>query len=211
MPRRISLALALAFTTVVTFAVIAIGAQAGVFSDHKTTDAAAEEAPVDAAVYAAAPEASADAPATVAPQVIMQTDYVDVQDPPPPGAVAAANPDATGTSGAAATPTARSAATRTPIATSTTAATATTQPAATATTAPPNPTATAPAASLPSEIEFVGSVTAINGNQVTFSHGGTLTTVQVSSPGALSVGVTAHVHALLKPAGYVATEVEVGG
>ncbi|TAK55337.1 MAG: hypothetical protein EPO22_14625 [Dehalococcoidia bacterium] len=210
MPRRISLAVALAFTTVVTFAVIAIGAQSGVFSDHKTSDAAAEEAPAAAAAEAAAPAAPADAPASAAPQVIVQTDYVDVQDPPLPAAAATAKPAAAGTADAGASPTASSAATRTPVATRTAAATATTQPAATATAAPSKPTATA-GASLPAEIEFVGSVTAISGNQVTFNHGGALTTVQVSNPGALAVGVTAHVHALLKAGGYVATEVQVGG
>ncbi len=107
MPRRISLALALAFTTVVTFAIVAIGARAGVFSDGHASNstASAEEA----------------------------------------------------------------------------------------------------------EIEFVGAVTAVSGNQVIFNHGGTLTTVQVSNPGALAVGVTAHVHALLTSSGYVATEVSIGG
>ncbi len=206
MPRRISLAIALAFTTVVTFAVIAIGAQAGVFSEHKTSNAAAEEAPAVAPADPAAAVAPADAPASAAPQVIVETDYVDVQDPPPTSA-STAKPATTET--ARATSTAAAGTTRTPVATQTAGATATTPPVSTATAVPANPTATSAAA--PAEIEFVGSVTAISGNQVTFNHGGILTTVQVSNPGALAVGVTAHVHALLKPGGYVATEVQVGG
>ena len=77
------------------------------------------------------------------------------------------------------------------------------------TVAPPLPTATT--AAMSPEIEFVGTVTAISGSEVTFNHGGTLTTVQVPNPGALAVGVTAHVHALLTSSGYVATEVQAGG
>lgn len=203
MPRRISLAVALAFTTVVTFALIAIGAQAGVFSESKPSnaDAAVEEAPAAAPQVAAA---SAEAPASVEPQVIVETEYVDVIDPAPPAAGAPAQPAASETAKAAA-----AGATKTPVATKTAKATATAASAATATAVPPKPTATG--AALPPEIEFVGSVTAIAGNKVTFNHGGTLTTVQVSNPGALEVGDTAHVHALLKPGGYVATEVTVGG
>ena len=205
MPRRISLAVALALTTVVTFAVIAIGAQAGVFSEHKTSNAAAEEALAGAPTDPAAAVAT-DAPASTAPQVVVETDYVDVQDPPPASASIAkpATTEATRV-----TSTAAASATRTPDATSTARATATTPPASTATALAANPTATTAAA--PAEIEFVGSVTAINGNQVTFNHGGILTTVEVSNPGALAIGVTAHVHALLEPSGYVATEVQVGG
>ena len=206
MQRRISLAVALAFTTVVTFAVIAIGAQAGVFSEHKASNAAAEEAPAVAPADAAA--APGDAPVS-APQVIVETEYVDVQDPPAAGNPSAANPAPSATVRAAATLTTGPGATRTAAATQTAKATATTPPAPTGTAGQPKPTATTAAA--PAEIEFVGSVTAINGNQVTFQHGGSLTTVQVSNPGALAVGVSAHVHALLKPGGYVATEVQVGG
>ena len=205
MPRRISLAVALAFTTVVTFAVIAIGAPAGVFSEHKTSNAAAEEAPAVAPGDPASAVAPADAPATTAPQVVVETDYVDVQDPPPASA-STAKPATTETARATST---AAGATQTPAATQTARATATTPPASTATAVPGNPTAAAAAA--PAEIEFVGSVTAIDGNEVTFNHGGILTTVQVSNPGALAVGITAHVHALMKPGGYVATEVQVGG
>jgi hypothetical protein len=215
MPRRISLAAALALTTVVTFALIAIGSQAGFFSDSKPSSAnAAANAPsADVPAALLAPEAPSTAPTGANPQVIVQTDYVDVFDPAAPSDASEATPANGKTPGTEATPSA--AATQTPFATATPRATATaplaptSTAAAPATATPPIPTATT--SSLRSEIEFVGTVTAIDGNQVTFNHGGSLTTVQVSNPGALSIGDTAHVHALLKPTGYVATEVEVGG
>jgi hypothetical protein len=211
MPRRISIAAALALTTIVTFALIAIGSQAGIFSESKPSSANAAASAPSAVVPAvpAAPEAPTAAPTSAAPQVIVQTDYVDVIDPPPPSNVSGTTPANGKTPETGATPSASAAATRTALATATARATATASPPATATAAPPMPTATT--ASLPSEIEFVGTVTAIDGNQVTFNHGGSLTTVQVSNPGALSIGDTAHVHALLKSTGYVATEVQVGG
>jgi hypothetical protein len=46
---------------------------------------------------------------------------------------------------------------------------------------------------------------------VTFSHGGQLPAVQVGDPSSLTVGATAHVHAILAASGYVATEIEAGG
>jgi hypothetical protein len=217
MPRRISLAAALALTTVVTFALIAIGSQAGVFSESKpsSADAAASAPPAGVPSAPPVPGAPTTAPTRAAPQVIVQTDYVDVIDAPAPSNAPGETPANGMTPATEATPSASAAATRTPLATATARATATAPANATATAA--NPATAAPPApmstpsSLPKEIEFVGTVTAIDGNQVTFNHGGSLTTVQVSNPGALSIGDTAHVHALLKSTGYVATEVQVGG
>ena len=208
MTRRMALAVALAFTTVVTFSVMVFGAQHGVFSDKKTTKQEAVAAPP-----ADTPEPEATATAVPAPppaqlDPVVLTRYVYVDDPA--AAVAAAPPPAA----AASTPTAA------PTASPTRAASPTAQPSAIPTQVPPTAVATiapaasptaAPAQSQPTELEFVGTVTAIDGNVVTFSHGGKLTPVQVGNPSSLSVGATAHVHAVLKSGVYVATEIEAGG
>jgi len=205
MSRRISLALALAFTTIVTFAVIALGAQAGIFSASKPSTAAATVQ--DAATTTPAPPAVAqDAPAAADPVVI--TNYVYVEDTPVAGRPAPAQADPTSAAQPASTPRAGGTPTASPAPAQTAAPSPTTAAAPTATAAQqPAPTS----AALPAEIEFVGTVTAINGNQVTFLHGGAATTIKVTNPGALSVGASAHVHALLTSTGYVATEVQVGG
>ena len=70
MTRRLALAVALAFTTVVTFAMVAIGAQAGLFgggSDGAPVDAAAGQTP------------------TPEPTVITEYIYVDQTVTPGPG------------------------------------------------------------------------------------------------------------------------------
>jgi hypothetical protein len=198
MTRRMALAAALAFTTIVTFSVVVFGAQHGVFSDKKASRQAVAEPPADTPE----PEATATRvppPAPLAPVVL--TRYVYVDDPAPeaaapPAAAAAASP-----------PTAA------PAASPTRAASPTAQPSATPTTLPPTatPAASAPAQSQSTELEFVGTVTAIDGNVVTFSHEGQLTAVQVGNPSSLTVGTTAHVHAILKSGAYVATEIEAGG
>jgi len=71
MTRRLALALALAFTTVVTFAMLAIGAQAGMFGggekDGSPVDAAASQTP------------------TLEPTVITEYIYIDQTATPGPG------------------------------------------------------------------------------------------------------------------------------
>jgi hypothetical protein len=208
MQRRLALAVALAFTTLVTFGVVVFGAQHGVFSDKK---ASAQDAVVEAPADTPAPEPTvaeppAQAPAPLEPVVLTRYVYVDDPAPaataaPPPAAVAstpAASPTATPTR--AASPTALPSATPTEV--PPTAAPSST-PAATATPAPASVQAT--------EIEFVGTVTAISGNIVTFSHGGQQTDVRVQDPSSLSTGARVHVHAVLKGGVYVAAEIEAGG
>jgi len=213
MPRRIALALALAITTVVTFAVIAVGAQAGIFSaDHAAKAEVIADTPADATV--AEPPAESAAPeAPVLPDPIIVTEYVYVDETAvavrnadvPAGATPKANPSAT-----AAVPT---------VAQASSTAAAATEPAAPSATAAPAATATAPAQQPPApppaqqqELEFTGAVTAIEGDQVTFAHGGTTTTVRVTKNlGALGIGTTATVHAILVSSGYVAKEFEVRG
>lgn len=77
MQRRIALSLSLAFTTVVMFAMVTVGAQAGFFGEHKTANAsqvgAAVPAPTD--VPPAAP---------VQDDPLIVTDYVYVDEPGAP-------------------------------------------------------------------------------------------------------------------------------
>jgi hypothetical protein len=216
MPRRISLAIALAFTTIVTFAVIAVGGQAGLFNAGSPSKVAATAEQVPGTAPAVATVPLQDPPAAPAADAQMITEYVYVEDTPvagQPAAAAQAASRANSAAGSPSTPTAPAGATQTaqptsPAPTRTAAPSPTTAAAPTATTAqPPAPTSSA----LPAEIEFVGTVTAINGSLVTFSHGGITTIVKVSNPGALFVGASAHVHALLTSTGYVAAEVALGG
>ena len=209
MTRRISLAVALAFTTVVTFAVIAVGGQAGFFSGGKPSKAAAtvEQQP-ETVTAPAAPVPAQEAPAPASAEPVVITSYVYIQDTPVAGAPAAAQPVATNPAQATSTAAAVATQPTAPAATRTAVPSPTTAPAPTATAA--QPTIAAPPA-LPAEIEFVGTVTAISGDQVTFLHGSTKTTIKVTNPGALSVGASAHVHAVLTSSGYVATEVQAGG
>ena len=71
MTRRLALAVALAFTTVVTFALVAIGAQAGLFGGRS------DGAPADAAAGQATP--------TAEPTVITEYRYIDVTATPSAG------------------------------------------------------------------------------------------------------------------------------
>jgi hypothetical protein len=80
MHRRLALAFSLAFTTVVTFGVIAVGAQVGVFSAGHQNASAEVAAPAPTDVPPAPPTA---APTPQEPIVVTQYDYVDVQDPAP--------------------------------------------------------------------------------------------------------------------------------
>ena len=203
MPRRIALALALAFTTVVTVAIIGVGAQAGMFSSHnsaKAEEPLAEAAPAEAAASVTPVE---EAPPAAAQDPIIVTEYVYIDEP---GAPAEAR--ASGTPRAkpspAASPVQQAEATPDPAPTQRPAPTAT-SPAPMATSAPP------PAqASQPKELEFAGTVTSIDGDEVTFSYSGKTVVVRVSDPGSLEVGDKAHVHAILTSSGYVAKEIEAG-
>ena len=82
MTRRLALAVALAFTTVVTFALVAIGAQAGLFGGGGK-----DGAPADAAAGQATP--------TAEPTVITEYIYVDqTVTPVPSGASSQGGPGA---------------------------------------------------------------------------------------------------------------------
>lgn len=89
MSRRIALALAFAFTTVVTFAIIAVGTTTGLFAgdDGGGASAATEASPEDVAgalLYLAATSGAPEqAPADAAPNVITEYVYVDEPAPPP--------------------------------------------------------------------------------------------------------------------------------
>ncbi|MBI5284742.1 MAG: hypothetical protein HY874_06575 [Chloroflexi bacterium] len=212
MPRRIALALALAITTVVTFAVIAVGAQAGIFSaDHAAKAEVIEDVPADTTAPEV-PAESAEPQAPALPEPVVITEYVYVDET----AVAVQAADVPSSATPKANPSARAAA---PTAKASATAAAATEPAAPSATAVPAATATAPAQQQPTapaaqkqELEFKGTVTAIDGDQVTFAHGGTTTTVRVTKNlDALSIGTKATVHALLTSSGYVAKEIAIGG
>ena len=83
MHRRLALAFSLAFTTVVTFGVIAVGAQIGVFSAGHSGASAQVAAPEPTN---APPPPPTQTPPTQGPPtavVVTQYDYVDVPDAPP--------------------------------------------------------------------------------------------------------------------------------
>ena len=216
MQRRFALATALAFTIVVTIGVLALGSSAGWFGhDGKAPPPSAVAAgqPAQAAPQPQQPAGQLDA----APEPIVRTEYVYVDQPGGGGGAPAG-----AQSPAGAQPAAFAAPPQAPTAASAVPSPRPTSPAAPTATAPPAPTATQPAPtqpppsgggqSLPNEIEFTGVVTAINGKVVTFSHGGTSTDVTVNSgAGSLSVGESAHVHAILSGGVYVAVEIETGG
>jgi hypothetical protein len=231
MQRRIALSLSLAITTIVTFALVAVGAQAGFFSEHKTAKAdeiVAAAPAADASTYAA-PADTAPAPAEEGPFVV--TDYVYIDEPGAPvgvrGTRAASRPatPAPAALKAASKATAQSqpAATAQPAAAIPTQAapesTATEPPAPTSTpppaaapTQPPVQPGPPPAPSQPKEIEFTGTVTDIDGNTVTFAYRGTSTPVTVTKKlSDLEIGTRAKVHARLSGVAYIATEIEVGG
>ncbi|TAK55336.1 MAG: hypothetical protein EPO22_14620 [Dehalococcoidia bacterium] len=80
MHRRLALACSLAFTTIVTFGIIAVGAQVGIFSAGHPEASAEVAAPAPTDVPPAPPTA---APPPQDPIVVTQYDYVDVPDPAP--------------------------------------------------------------------------------------------------------------------------------
>ena len=245
MPRKFALAVSLALTTIVTFGIVAVGAQVGFFSEHKSAKAAqASAAPPAPNVPApAAPDAQ---PVAANDDPLVVTDYISIDQTPVPirmvrprtasaavaqsravaaqsKAMSSSSPDAarhddttqpaqptaadpasapspTSVPPTSAPPTQAAAPSATPPA-----PTASPRPASTSTPAPAQPSPTAPP-SLSSEIEFVGTVTDINGNMVTFAHNGTTTVVRMSQ--SVAVGQRLHVHALLRGGIYVATESE---
>lgn len=206
MQRRFALAAALAFTIVVTFAVVTLGTRARLFGADTKREAA--QALADAQPSAAPPTAASAPPAQ--PQVVTEYVYVDA----PGGARQVAAPAA---QQAAAQSPAPAAPAGVPTQAPPTPAPPTVRPGPTQ--APPPTTAPAPTTTPPpaptsaprqqSEIEFVGTVTAVQGNMVTFSYSGTSVVVQVNS-GSLQVGDQAHVHANLVNGVYVASEIEMG-
>jgi hypothetical protein len=237
MTRRLALAISSALTIIVTFGVVSIGAQTGLFGgDHKATtkQAAAAGAGDQASAANAAPHAD---PSGAPQDPLVVTDYVYIDQTPMPIYVVAPRSAQASGSAPSAAPTSAAKPSNvapepngTPAAAKTAAAaTSPTAPAASATaTSPAAPTATAaqptqapaqPTAtaiptqppSQPAEIEFVGTVTAINGSIVTFSHRGTPTQVKVTSGlSQLGIGTIAQVHARLQDGVYVATEIETG-
>jgi hypothetical protein len=84
MQRRLALALSLAFTTIVTFAVVTVGAQAGFFSDHPTVNASQVAADVPAQDPSVVDAATA-APAEQDPLIV--TDYVYMDETAVPATV----------------------------------------------------------------------------------------------------------------------------
>lgn len=221
MQRRFALAAALAFTIVVTAGVLALGSAASWFGGGKKP-ASAQPAVASAQPAQSAPQAPA--PAEAPPDPIYRTEYVYLDQPAANGARASAPrpavpapQDQTAAQGAAPTVVATA-----PAAPSATPAPQPTSPPAPTAPAPHPPTATPPppptqappppsGQGQPHELEFTGTVTAINGNVVTFSHGGTSTDVTVNQGlGSLSIGTRAHVHAILNGGHYVADEIDTG-
>jgi outer membrane biosynthesis protein TonB len=214
MRRRAALAGALALTTIVTFVLVLAGMQGGIFSKKsggdESTPAVAAESTDDLA--GALQYLAAISPVPQQPV----TEYVYVDGPAAPPVVRYVTVPSTPASGQA-PPAAQP--------TQVQPAEQPTQPAPSPTRTAPSPTPVAeeeaPAAPPPAppqqagptdETEFTGTVTAIDGNLVTFSHGGTSTVVQVGSGlSSLEIGTTAHVHALLLSSGWVAKEIELGG
>ena len=210
MQRRIAIALSLAFTTIVTFGIIVVGTQGGFFGARKSSQRAAASAPAASVTQSAPPPQD--------PLVVTSYMYVDQTAVPVgvrvprPASPNPASPEA-GTP-----PQSKPADQNTPPAPQPSPRPAPTRaaeptpppPTAAPVTSTPKP-ATTPAAQ-PSEMEFIGSVSAISGDLVTFTHGGTATTIKVTSQlSSLQIGTTAHVHAVLSGGAYVATEIELGG
>lgn len=207
MPRRVALAIALAFTTVVSFMIIALGLSAGMFGGRSDSDAdaavAEEASPEDVAAalqYLAAISAPTEAPAPAAPEVVTEYVYLyeDVVVPAPGNNTAAP---------ATAPPTAAPAASEEPMTEEESLAEPTL--AIPTATSPGEPTA-APPPPGPREMEFTATVASIDGNAVTWNYsGGTITTLVDDDLDDLAVGTVAKVHALKLSTGYVAKEVEI--
>jgi len=84
MQRRLALALSLAFTTIVTFGVIAVGAQTGIFGGGHT-----EKAQQTAVEQSPEPPTPAPTVAPAPPTPVIITEYVYVDEPAPVRAAAA--------------------------------------------------------------------------------------------------------------------------
>lgn len=93
MPRRFALAAALAMTVVVTYSLVVVGANAGLFS-AKGDQTEAADVPAYVAPAIAAPEEAPTALPTQAPVVITEYVYVDVPAPRPAGQQAPTMPPA---------------------------------------------------------------------------------------------------------------------
>jgi hypothetical protein len=210
MQRRWALAAALALTTIVTFALVLVGARGGLFGEGDTGPAAAttqEPSPEEIAL-ALQELASAGVPPAAEEQRVI-TEYVYVEEPPPPPSVRYITQPAPTSAAPALAPTALPAPTEVLDAPTEVPLSTPASP-----TAPAAPSATPrPAQSGPlDEDEFTGTVTAINGDLVTFAHGGSETVVRVTSGMAdLHVGTVAQVHALLLSSGWIAKEIEIEG
>lgn len=222
MPRRIALALSLAFTTVVTFALVSLGVNAGFFSDEKKSSttqkahAADEQIRTDdanaALLYlAAVGEQSAQArPGQLAPRVV--TEYVYVYETPVPRALIGTQsrdsappvtPPSTVLSPTEDLNDERPDDEEPPSAT----------PRAQPTTAPPTPRPTASPQQATCRDEFESTVTAttpISGGRLVTWTNGIQTNVPDSTPHAssLQTGVRAQVHATAS-GGCTVTEIEL--
>jgi hypothetical protein len=215
-----ALAAALAFTTIVTFALLLTGTRGGLFRSRGNAEdeavAATEPSPEEIA-GALQYLASAAVPPAQEPEYTTEYVYVDgPSGPPTVRYVTAASPPSAPTGGQpspGAPPTAPAGPPPAATAEPTEPWPEPTQPAP-----PPPPTEVPPPAptSPPEqrgpldEDEFTGTVTAINGDVVTFAHDGTTTDVRVTDDlDRLDVGTRAKVHALLLSSGWVAKEIEV--
>jgi hypothetical protein len=194
-------------TTITTFALIALGTRGGLFGTSGEDDAAASAASPDDVAAALQYLAAQEQAASPAPQVVTEYVYLDAPADPPQityvtrtgGAPAASQTLAPGPTQAAPP---------TVPAQEPTATLPTEQP----TRVPPTVAATpvSPERSVTGEDEFQGTVTAINGEMVTFARQGGAIVVQVGDPGVLDVGMTVKVHAIRVGDTWVAKEIEFG-
>jgi hypothetical protein len=213
MPRRIALAASLALTVIVGFAVLALGWYGGLVGGGPAPDEALAEDTL-AVAEPTVPEPPPPPPPAAEPVVITEYVYVDgepmtitvpaparaavpVTAPPPTGGPVEPVEEPGDPSTAEAPP---------PPPTAQPQPTAAPEP-----TPPPVPT-DPPAREGPQEIEFEGTVTAIEGDVVTFEDDGSMVDVRVTEDlDRLSVGTEAKVHAIRVSGGYVSKEIEVGG
>jgi hypothetical protein len=213
-----ALAAALAFTTIVTFALVLTGTRGGLFrsrgdSTDGVTEAAAEPSPEEIA-GALQYLASAGIPPAQEPEYVTEYVYVDEPSGPPTVRYVTAPSAPAGRVPLVSQPTAPPEPTA-PAPEPTAPAWEPTQAAP-----PPLPTEAPPPAPAPTSLprqrgpldedEFSGTVTAINGDVVTFAHDGTTTDVRVTEDlDRLDIGTRAKVHALLLSSGWVAKEIEL--
>lgn len=218
MQRRIALAVAFTLTVVASFAMVVVGRQAGLFgggSGSGEEAAVAADAGADDLGAALRYLAAINAPA---PEPV--TEYVYVDEPAGPPQITYVTRG--GGSGAAPSPP-QAAVPAPPQAAPELAEEDETverepeQPSQPEPTPNEEPTAPAPPPSQPQpndergEEEFTGTVTAMSGDIVTFSHDGESVSVRVTERdlGRLRVGATAKVHAIRTSSSWVAKEIEV--